>query len=455
MDEAQYPLISLILPVYNGERFLKVTLESIAAQGYPNLELIIIDDGSTDRSLEIINAFPLPKTVITQENTGVYTARNLGLSVAKGEIISLFDADDIMPKENLMTLCNYLLANPDVLIVRGMLQRFSDKDASNRIFKSPSFERFCLGTALIRKEAFRIVGTFVQEMRLGADADWYLRTVELDINTVELEHTSVLYRMHQDNISNQTDEAKKFRIEIIRRKLQRGKQLSEAKPEPRTVSAKKPNTLLKKALELNYWTKKKASEEDLSNKHYEFFHTTHFNIPVSFYADKTILDIGCGPRGSLEWANGAKRRMGLDPLANEYKKLIDQNQGMEYICASAEDIPLQTGECDAVFLFNSLNHTENIEQTLQEVIRITKLGGILLLLVEVNHEPTVCEPHKISQTQLLDLLGKAFECESLGLYQTHPDGIYQAVRQNIELPDPKNNGAIGYFSAKLIRIENR
>jgi len=73
----------------------------------------------------------------------------------------------------------------------------------------------------------------------------------------------------------------------------------------------------KEANELYYWRQRKNAEGTLSNAHYKDFYTIHFGLPESFYERKVILDIGCGPRGSLEWADMALRRIGLDPLAAE------------------------------------------------------------------------------------------------------------------------------------------
>lgn len=94
-------LVSIILVVYNGEKYLSECISSILAQSYKNIELIIIDDGSTDKSFEIINHFAQKDTRIRclkKENEGVSASRNLGLTMAKGEFFSLCDQDDILAK---------------------------------------------------------------------------------------------------------------------------------------------------------------------------------------------------------------------------------------------------------------------------------------------------------------------------------------------------------------------
>lgn len=156
--------------------------------------------------------------------------------------------------------------------------------------------------------------------------------------------------------------------------------------------------------ELKYWERVRNSEGVLSNDHYRHFYTAHFGLDASHYDGKVILDIGCGPRGSLEWADAARRRIGLDPLAREYLELGARHHKMEYMDAPSEEIPLKDGECDAVFSFNSLDHVGHVGRTIREIKRVTRPGGIFLLLVEVNHPPTDCEPHELTPGTIINLL---------------------------------------------------
>jgi glycosyltransferase involved in cell wall biosynthesis len=218
------PLISVIIPVYNGEKYLAECLNSIAAQNYPNMELVIIDDGSTDSSLDVVNAHPLAKTVVSlHTNEGVYKARNLALSLVKGDFICLFDCDDIMANGNLKRLISHLLAHPDVVIVKGLLHRFRTKDGVTEYNEKAGLEEFCLGASLIRKEAFEVVGLFADDMRWAADADWHLRSVESGVRIDVIDATAVYYRLHQHNMSNHLEQVKKSRLEVIRRRLLRAK----------------------------------------------------------------------------------------------------------------------------------------------------------------------------------------------------------------------------------------
>lgn len=143
--------------------------------------------------------------------------------------------------------------------------------------------------------------------------------------------------------------------------------------------------------ELRYW-KRKAQAGPLANTGYVLYYTTVFGIDLSFYGDKKILDIGCSPRGSLEWAEMASERVGLDPLVGSYKKLGIERHKMTYVEAFSEKIPYPNGYFDVVSSVNSLDHLDDLDKSIAEIIRVTAPGGDFLLLVEVNHPPTRCEP---------------------------------------------------------------
>lgn len=205
--------------------------------------------------------------------------------------------------------------------------------------------------------------------------------------------------------------------------------------------------------ELSYWKKVKKRERLMKNDHYAYFYTSHFGLDSSFYENKVILDIGCGPRGSLEWATMASRRIGLDPLAKEYLRLGAKHHRMEYIDAPSEKIPLGDSECDAVFSFNSLDHVENIDMTIKEIKRVTRPGGVFLLIVEINHPPTDCEPHDLKPDTVVNSLKPEFECEKLQVYRPVEHGIYQSILADKKIPNPHDTREIGYLSAKFNRVD--
>ena len=148
----------------------------------------------------------------------------------------------------------------------------------------------------------------------------------------------------------------------------------------------------------------------------------------------------------------ASRRIGLDPLAKEYLRLGADRHRMDYIDANSERIPLDDSECDAVFAFNALDHVEDVDQTIKEIKRVTRPGGIFLLLVEVNHPPTDCEPHELTPTLLIDSLKPEFSCETLHVYRPVAQGMYESIHAGKEISHPEETREKGYLSAKFLRV---
>lgn len=151
----------------------------------------------------------------------------------------------------------------------------------------------------------------------------------------------------------------------------------------------------KRQAELGYWRRRRESEGELGHAHYVHLFTEHFGLDPGHYAGKRVLDVGCGPRGSLEWAEQAAERVGADPLAEDYRALGTGRHAMRYVAAPAEALPFEDGRFDVVTCFNALDHVEDPDRALDELARVVAPGGSLLLVVEVGHEPTVNEPHTL------------------------------------------------------------
>ena len=147
-----------------------------------------------------------------------------------------------------------------------------------------------------------------------------------------------------------------------------------------------------RAGELSYWLVRKDAEGRFENYWFEDFYTTHFGLTLADYTGKRVLDIGCGPRGSLEWATTAMERVGVDPLADEYRKLGAADQAMTYVAAGAESVPYPDGHFDIVCSFNSLDHVDDLAGAIGEMKRVLAVGGLALLLTDVHEEPTPQEP---------------------------------------------------------------
>jgi 2-polyprenyl-3-methyl-5-hydroxy-6-metoxy-1,4-benzoquinol methylase len=166
-------------------------------------------------------------------------------------------------------------------------------------------------------------------------------------------------------------------------------------------------TYIKETVELMFWRRELArSNGNFYNGHFQKFFTDLFNLKKEYFDNKKMLDVGCGPLGSLEWATGAAERVGADPLADKYQKLNKGTHSMQYVKAASEALPFADEAYDVVSMFNALDHVEDADATIREVQRVLARGGDLLLICEIDHEPTLTEPQTLKE----DVLEKFDAC---------------------------------------------
>lgn len=210
----------------------------------------------------------------------------------------------------------------------------------------------------------------------------------------------------------------------------------------------------KKNSELDFW--KGMLEKDggvFVNSFYTDYYITHFDFKYEDYKDKKILDIGCGPSGSLEWADMAKVRIGLDPLIHDYYKL---NGGtlehkMKYVCAYSEDMPFADETFDFVFSLNSLDHVDDLDDTISEIKRVLKIGGYFSCLVDANHDPTPCEPITID-FNLKEKFFPEFELIHEQAYESILYGMNNNIKKKLyyDWDNPEKRGAILLLKFKKV-----
>ncbi|TVQ05936.1 MAG: glycosyltransferase, partial [Balneolaceae bacterium] len=197
------PLISVIIPVYNGEKFIESAIENILTQNYPALEIIIVNDGSTDNTEDIINTLPVDVRYFRQENMGPSNARNWGIKDASGEFIAFLDVDDLWPENNLELLLSELVNDPEHAIVRGRAQLFKiDEDGGKEYVGDPKESYlYYIGAGLYRKSVFEKVGLFDPNLLYGEDTDWYNRAKEMKIPIKWLNEITLFVQRHGKNMT--------------------------------------------------------------------------------------------------------------------------------------------------------------------------------------------------------------------------------------------------------------
>lgn len=198
------PLVSVIVPVYNGARFLRRAIDSILAQHYPSLEIIVVDDGSTEDIAAAVSALPADVRFFRQDNAGPAAARNRGIRDASGEFIAFLDVDDRWTEGNLHALVHAMQARPEMMVVHGFAQMLTLDPASGEFLPqgnpAESFPYY-IGAGLYRRQAFERVGLFDYTMRFGEDTDWYNRLRESGLPSERLSQVTLQVCRHGTNMT--------------------------------------------------------------------------------------------------------------------------------------------------------------------------------------------------------------------------------------------------------------
>jgi glycosyltransferase involved in cell wall biosynthesis len=215
---ANNPLVSVIMPVYNGATFLAETIENIRQQQYKPLEIIIIDDGSTDSTRQIAAGLGHEIRYVFQPNTGPAAARNHGLRLAKGELIAFLDVDDLWA-ENWLRQVAFLGEHPTVDIVQGRIQVLQLVDDANFETMTTPYYSVNLGSAIYRRQVFERVGLFDETLRYNEDTDWFIRAWDKNIIKMQLAEVALLYRKHEQNMTNKYNAKGAGFIQLLKKRL--------------------------------------------------------------------------------------------------------------------------------------------------------------------------------------------------------------------------------------------
>lgn len=219
------PMVTVIVPVRNGDRFLAAALESIRAQHYPALDLVVVDGGSVDRSREIARSFPEAR-LLPQAGRGLSDAWNTGIRAAHGELVAFLDSDDLWVRDMLALRVRALLEREEVL----------GSTAKARFFLEPGeavpagFKRELLdvdshapipGTFLARRQLFDRVGLFDVGLRIAADVDLFARIKDRGAPMIQLPELVLRKRVHDANLSSDAAHNNRELLGVLRRSIAR------------------------------------------------------------------------------------------------------------------------------------------------------------------------------------------------------------------------------------------
>jgi GT2 family glycosyltransferase len=211
------PLVSVVFAVYNGARFVVASIESILAQNHPRVEIIVVDDGSTDESLAVLARFGPRLTVIRQTNQGPPAAHNAGLRLAQGTFVAFLDHDDLWEPHYLETSVRCLTALDDS--VAGVVADFERMDVAGRPLPNTRTalrgrlglrdflveNLFPTGAVLLRRSAVLDLGGLDASLRTTYDWDLWLRLTAAGRSIVALEQCLWRYRLQPGSWSSVVD----------------------------------------------------------------------------------------------------------------------------------------------------------------------------------------------------------------------------------------------------------
>ena len=222
------PLVSVIIPVYNYDSYLAEAVESVLNQTYQHLEVIVVDDGSTDRSGEVAKSFAdRGVTYCYQVHSGIGPTRNKGVDLARGDFIAFLDADDRWPLEKIERQLGAFETYPALEMVFGQalqLQNGPDWESGVSDYKPevPAMVPGMVpGTMLIKRDAFLRVGEFQGGWKVGEFIDWYARAVELRLRSLVLPELLLWRRIHDSNQGVRERQSVSDYARVLKAKLDR------------------------------------------------------------------------------------------------------------------------------------------------------------------------------------------------------------------------------------------
>lgn len=219
-------MISCIIPAYNCEKFIGAALKSVLAQDIEDLEVIVVNDGSTDRTADICAEFGSQVICVTQKNSGSPAARNRGLNLSRGDFITFLDADDVYMTGGLTLQLQKFQQHPtaDLVVGRFIYEAIASLPGEPMVFKpltTPDEIVLQMGVSLIRRHVFEKVGMFDEGLRSCDDWDWFMRARELKIPMLFHREPVMQHRLHNCNMTRDRSSGNSYMALMFKRSIDR------------------------------------------------------------------------------------------------------------------------------------------------------------------------------------------------------------------------------------------
>ncbi|MBE9125524.1 MULTISPECIES: glycosyltransferase family 2 protein [unclassified Coleofasciculus] len=219
------PLVSVIIPVNNGEPYLANAIESVLSQTYSLYEIIIVDDRSTDNTELIAKSYPQVR-YIRAKGQGSAAAYNSGIEAAKGELIAFLDHDDFWTTDKLTVQVNYLISHPDIQYTIAKMKSFLEPGCEMPAgFRKELLEKAAVapipGTLVVRKPLFEVIGTFNHDLTTAEDVDWFARAKDAGIPMAVVAQVLLCKRIHTSNLSLNSTNNNQNLLKVLRQSIKR------------------------------------------------------------------------------------------------------------------------------------------------------------------------------------------------------------------------------------------
>ena len=211
-------LVSVIIPVYNGAKFLAAAVDSVLAQSYSQVEILVVDDGSEDDTPVVAAGLAEKIRYFREPHRGVAAARNRGLDEASGSLIAFLDVDDTWPVDKLERQTRRLAEDPSLDFVLGLLQR-TWHNSEGHLMGGPEELALNNGSALFRRATFEKMGRFDEGQAYCEDIDWFMRAREIGLNFRIQREVMLRYYRHDDNMTNQVAMGNQALMQALKKSL--------------------------------------------------------------------------------------------------------------------------------------------------------------------------------------------------------------------------------------------
>jgi glycosyltransferase involved in cell wall biosynthesis len=221
-------LVSVVMPVFDGARHLTEAIESVLAQTYRPIELIVVDDGSTDDSAANAREYAPSVRLLAQAHEGIGSARNRGAEAACGAYLAFCDADDLFPSDRLQRFVDRLSSDMRLDGAFGEVEEFLSQDVDEHVadlLRAPRARRLVrlMNSLLLRTDSFWRVGPFATDLGRGLDLDWLARADDLGLRMGPCDGIVTYRRLHDASTGfrrrgEEDDYVRAVRLAIARRR---------------------------------------------------------------------------------------------------------------------------------------------------------------------------------------------------------------------------------------------